>query len=524
MKIINLTILACILTLLSIPLTAKANTEDYDWRKIDRIGLYDKKSKKQIKRNIWKDYTQNEAVKALNNLPTRLTSSTYRELATRLLLSEASPSKEDITSPLLLAKRLEKLIYYGLFDEATELYQQITQNESLPVNFELSLINIQLTLTNGSLAPICLDVQASSAAFRDMPAWRELSDFCRLRFGSAEKIKMNELKFTHFPDFKNILQSDNVSISDLTSNLGTLIAFGDKRVSKQSYDNQARNINELPDLVIKLALKRPYSTNETYQCYAIEAVKRGIINIETLAKIYENAEFNDTALEAHAGEIALHPCDVPAYFYQLLNKADNEDKPTLINAMILTTESVPAQALSPMARLIKDYASDKSSPWRSSVILAVNDIPVSDSLLPLAIIQKQESLKKDTYLTWLKTDKNDLLLKDKSIDLAAPHYILQTLATKNINFTDSIKNKKYGNFFSLTYAKKSLGLGLGFNDFIAKAYDNDNHVLVITQLLGAVGHRDVQNMHPDVIAVILSGLKAYKLEKEAVATAFEYLQ
>lgn len=160
--------------------------DDFNWNTIDRMGLYDREHDSQIKRDIWNNYSQEQAVEALDILPNKLTSPSYRELAKRLLLSDAPKSKDGIESPALLAARLDKLISFGFLMDATELYQSAKESGDLPDNFELSMIDVQLTLAKSALAPVCLDIQASSSTFRDMPAWRELSDFCRLRFGSSE--------------------------------------------------------------------------------------------------------------------------------------------------------------------------------------------------------------------------------------------------------------------------------------------------------------------------------------------------
>ena len=512
--------------LLAIAIPAIAN-DDFDWNTIDRMGLYDRKHDSQIKRNIWDDYSQEQAIQALNILPNKLTSPSYRELAKRLLLSDAPKSKDDIDSPALLAKRLEKLISFGFLMEATELYQKAKDSGDLPDNFELSMIDVQLTLANGALAPVCLDVQASSSAFRDMPAWRELSNFCRLRFGSSEKIKLSDLKFENAPDLKNVLESDSIAIDTPQSNLGILVAFSDKRISDASYNAKANMAYNMPDLTIKMALNNAYVQNKTYQCYAIEAAKRGMIDTTELSNIYTNAKFSDETLSSDGGEITLHPCHIPAYFYQRLQKDEESHKEQLVNTLLSATTALPAYALSPMVDMIANNALPNNQ-WRASIILGALEKSIPDSfesnVEPLDSLSKNESLREKTFTEWLKNDIHQNIIKKNNIDLALLPYISSSLTSDNGNFTNNRKKIEYGKLFSLTYGKKSLYLGLGFNDYIETAHDNDDHVKVITSLLTLAAETDVKNFNPYDLSVILSGLKAYKLEKKAVALVFEYLQ
>lgn len=501
--------------------------DTFDWNAIDRIGLYDKNNDRQINRNIWNNHSQASAINILNNLPNKLTSPSYRELAKRLLLSESPKSNDRIDSPALLAKRLDILIAYGFLTEATELYQKAKNVSGAHDNFELSLIEVQLALANGALAPACLDIQASSGVFRDMTAWRELSDFCRLRFGNAGKIKLKDLKFEKTPELKYILENNSISIDTPQSNLGILIAFSDSLISEKNYNQKARDVSSMPDLAIKMATHKKHSKNEAYQCYVIEGAKRGLINTRGLSDLYKQMII-DINNDSDTGQVTLHPCNVPAYFYQKLNHGDIGNQDNLLNTMIRTTMDVPVVAILPFAQHItKAVKLDNDVLWRSNVIMALAGIPLSDqpnAIMPFIQLQKHESINKNNYTDWIKNHENSQHLDLRNIDHAILHYISQTLSEKKPNFDDFPNKYKYGNLFSLTYARKSLSLGLGFNDYIARTYRNDNHAMVITQILGAAGNHDFDVIAPNDITVILSGLKAYKLEKKAVALAYEYLQ
>ena len=76
----------------------------------------------------------------------------------------------------------------------------------------------------------------------------------------------------------------------------------------------------------------------------------------------------------------------------------------------------------------------------------------------------------------------------------------------------------------MTYAKKSLDLGLGMRDYMQIAYQDNKHAKVISSLLFLVGDKPVSTLNIDALTMILKGLKGYKLDKDAVSVAFEYLQ
>jgi len=513
------------------PVLAQDDTP-YDWQDIDRLGLYGRGDDRQIVRDIWDDYSQNHAVLLLDRLPNTLQSPAYRELAQRLLLSTASKSREDIDAPLLLAKRLEKLITLGLFDEAKDLMARLDEQFSdRPDDYHLDMIALKLSLIDGDLPAVCLDIRAAAAQYRDLPGWRDLADFCRLRYdNNGQKLSLRDIDFKTMPELKTVLISDSVDMDDLHSPLPLLIAFADQRLSQKSYVRQAKNIQDLPDLAVKLALNERYKTESTYLCYVIEAAQRGLINATELEDFYQQAPFSDDMLAAQNGEIALHPCHVPAYFYQRLARADNDDqRKSLTNIMLHATDPIRFYALIPLQSNIIQYA-DAENAWKANLIAGLMShhdeqiaLPESIIIPPLESLASQEMIRKKDYKNWFSDQNNRWLLKNRNIDPALLVYFSQTISERNANFKRFIEKSQYENLFSLTYAKKSLSLGLGYDDFIASAYDKNNHASVIVHILNRSGSYPVEMLDLQAITVILSALNAYKLDKEKLAIAFEYL-
>ena len=499
--------------------------DDFDWREIDRAGtLIDKNLR--VADNLWKNYTQAQAVAIIKRIPNITKSPAYTELARRFLLTSDTVSNESIDAPLLLAARLEKLIALGLINDAEALLNSVKH----PDNYELAQIKTQQKLLTDSLSSVCLDIQASSMNYRDMPAWRELGDFCKLRFDSGEKIKMGSMAFNNFPDLQKLLsQPDQIKLQNLNDNFSTFIAFNDGIITDEVYNRDARQLDSVTNLSIKIATKQEYAKQETYSCYIIEAANRGLITEETIEAAYKGKEFSETQLSNTSGRINLHPCDIPAYFYQRLNKNAGQDNINqFIDIAVRSGGKIPAQAFIPFRDIFQSYKGDDDyTKWRIANILGANgnQIPSSWTVTkPLIALQKNESLNQNEYLEWLKSRNNDFLSSIGINDPAEILYFSQALNSNKGNFKLNLDKYDYENLFSLTYGKKSLVLGLGFNDYIESQYENNNHTNVITSILYVAGKSDVRDLSPNDLGVIISGLKAYKLEKNAISLVLEYLQ
>ena len=523
-------LIICLFLLAFFPSLLHAQDTDFDWASIDRAGLYNNAEQGQIGKNIWKDYSQSEAIDTLSRLPSRLAEPVYRSLARKILLSSAPANDEELDAPTLLTKRLELLIQYGFFDEAEELIDSLPDDIDFTHNLEMALIKLQLSLLDGELAPACLDIQASSSQFRDMPAWRELADFCRYRFGSAEKIRMSEMQFRSYPALRSLLSDTALQLNSLNTT-EILLAHADNKLfaNAEAYNRQAKSLNDIPDLVVQLASQSGNSEQTAYQCYAIESVKRGLRDYDYLENTYKNAKFSDDLLSENSGQVTLHPCDIAAFFYQRIAKVSgDEDKSAIINALLKTTEAMPAIALVPLHEYMANATIMPELQWRAALIFGLDSANIPDSLLPTALplknIESRRKMGKDDYIEWLNVNRHERILHDNQTDIAAPLYLLQIINGDFNKLTNSDERDLYENIFSLTYEKKSLNLSLGFNGFMSEIYSNKDKITVLTRLLSLIGDNDISDYALEDVAVILSAFQAYKLEKEGVMLSFEYLQ
>lgn len=512
--------------------------DDNDWSKVNTLGLYHTPEDGQINDNIWRGYTFDKAVRTVSLMPHTLHSPAYRSAARKLLLSNAPSIQGSNESPALLAVRLQKLIDYGFFEEARTLYKKATSD--IPADYNLALIGIQMILAEGDLAPACLDIQASATLFRDTPAWHELSGFCRARFGTAGN--NNDREFKIYPALGRFLTSAPVSLSSFGSATETFIAFSDDKITPQFYNASARQMDKLSDLFVTLALDDKFKDNETYSCYSIEAAKRGIKNIDHLARLYQNQNFSVEDLQGRNGAVSMHPCAVPAFFYQRLNQAGRpaSEIATDINLLLDVTDSLSPYAMTPMADIIAEYytpAAPVMKDWRAALILAAagKDIPASwanvtnedgkthGMAMPLIHMQQANQVSTDEYLKWVQTLSSRPEFATPPMDYALPLYYLQSLTGQFNKLEGKPLSNDYEKLFSLTYSKKYLHSSIGTIGAIALAQRTKDVPGQITIALATAGKTDPGFVNPELVAGILATFKGLKLDKEEQVLAFDAL-
>lgn len=496
---------------------------------IDRVGLNISEQYDFLGDNHWQDYSQSDAIEALSRFPDILAEAEYRPLVKALLSSESRPFEEDLGAPSLLSKRLNLLIRYGFIEDAKNLLAFAEDRYDITKDTGLSLVRLKLSLLEGELAPVCLDIQASAEQFRDMPSWRELVKFCRYRFESETSINYDDLNFRNYPHLKYIL-ADTTSHTINYNDLEILAAYADNKLfDDQSYKTLAAETDTLRDLLILLASQKQFNHKDTHQCYVIEAVSRGLRDWQYLQESYGNVVFEDTILDNNSGQVTMHPCSVPAFFFQKIQAAETEiNRRNFLNAIFAATESMPVAALLPFADFITNTQISENHHWRAAIISAQANGTIPDSLLPIAMplkaILEKESLNESDYIEWANIESHENILEQSHIDIATPLYFLQIINGEINNLDNRYENNKYENIFPLTYEKKSLNLGLGFTGFMSALLDNRDPVAVLTRLMSLTAHNRIRDYSTKDAAVILSVLKAYKLEKEYVMLAFEYLQ
>jgi|GEM_PF-2458634 len=520
-------------TLCILPLSVQAQ-DVRDWSKINTFGLYNTFEEGQINANIWRGYTLDKAVHTVSLMPRTLRSPAYRSVARKFLLSNAPPVQNGKKSPDLLAIRLQKLIEYGFFGEAKQLYDNATQD--IPADYNLALTGIQMILADGDLAPACLDIQASSAIFGDIPAWQELFAYCRKRFGNDSR----DNEFRVYPLLGHLSTSAPISLSLLDSATETLIAFADKKITAQFYNTSARNMEQVSDLFVSLALDSAFKKNETYSCYAIEAARRGIKDIHYLSELYRIQPFNPEDLQGRNGAVSMHPCAVPAFFYQRLNQKGRSENELAVDVNLLldVTNNLSPYAMTPMADIIAShYIPDMPDmkDWRAGLILTAAGKTIPESwvnpihnnmptmVVPLGYMQKENQINTGVYQKWIQILSSLPEFANLPIDYGLPFYYLQNLTGQVNGLENKPIDVDYEKFFSLTYSKKYLHSSLGTIGAMAlakKAKDIPKQIIIA---LAAVGKADPSSVDPVLIAGVLTTFKGLKLEKEKQVLAFDAL-
>jgi hypothetical protein len=499
---------------------------------IDRIGTLTEAENGQISDNLWEGLSQKQASEHLNRLPNKLASPSYRALTRAVLLSDAPEQRDSIIAPALLLKRINLLIQYGLFEDAQALFNKAEAALDLSSNPDAALIPIKIALAEGgAIAAACLDIQALATNFSDNAQWQELSNFCRQRFASDNQ---ETVIYNAYPALGAMISEQPLDFKSLTS-LETLIAYADKKLFKESvYNNQARYLGGMSDLHIILGQDNFYQNEETHQCYVIEAAARGLIDADALAKHYVQVPLSQSLIDNNDGLVNMHPCHIPAFFYQKLQDTEAEDEnltdyqAQLVESFLNVTQSLPAYALTPFSDYLNSDKISSTLQWRASIIkgLAGKSIPESygTQVQPLRQIESQSLIRIEGYREWLDNEINRIFLDENNIDYAAIIKISQILNGEFNNLYGTKYNNDYENTFSLTYAKKSLHLGIGFESFMSRIYQSQADSDILTRLISLTGESGIKPYGLKEMAVILSVFKAYKLENNSVALAFEYLQ
>lgn len=515
-----------------------AHAQNSDWSTANTMGLYNTAEEGQLNDNIWKGYTLDKAVRTVSLMPHTLRSPAYRNAARKLLLSSAPPIDNSSTSPALLSARLQKLIDYGLLDEANTLYQQATQD--IPADYNLALIGIQMILAEGDLAPACLDIQASGTLFRDIDAWRDLTVFCRTRFGTEGSNRNHDYRV--YPSLNRLVSDAPISLSTLTSATETFIAFADNKISAQLYNASARNMGQLSDLFITLALSPKFAELETHSCYAIEATVRGIKDIDYLSKFYAAQNFNADDLQGKNSAVSMHPCAVPAFFYQRLSQEGRSASEMRqdINLLLDVSDSLSPYALAPVAdQIIAYYTPDTPGmdDWHAALAVAAAGKAIPEGwatttdgessmpamAMPLYNIQNANQINQDAYLQWVQTLSVQSNFVTPPMDYGLPLYYSQSVTGEFNKLENRNTYIDYEKLFSLTYSKKYLHSSLGTIDAMALALKSRDVPGLLTIALATAGKHQPGSVDPQLIAGILATLEALKLEKEKQVLAFDAL-
>ena len=414
------------------------------------------------------------------------------------------------------------LIQYGLFDEARDLFE-LAGNDATK-DFDLALMGIALTLTNAELSSACLDIKTLDNQFQNMPAWRELSHYCTARFDKKNTLSAADLKFEHYPLLESLLVGDLNYMPDDITLIEQLISFADSRISENLYEATAKSIEGANDLFVKLALNDTYKDNQTYQCYVIESAARGINGTDQLASLYQQMNFPDAMMAKKKQSVTMHPCAVPAFFFQRLSetKTPEIELPILLQSV----KGISIHALSPFAPYIENsYDLNGDFGWDASLILALNNkkLTTTDTNTPIVAITKNESMSQKQANQWKQHIDKRTKLTTQKFDTALPVYISR-INSGDFSYLDGDKDKfNYENLFSLTYNARSLHSGIGINDALSHAMDEDNIPRALLIALSSVGHAHPKDIHPNAIAVILSSFSEYKLYKEKHTLSIEAL-
>lgn len=296
----NIHLIIC--ALITIFFTSGANAQDTQY---ESMGLFDAGHKYSLGTGLYHQSSRAALTKLLEQTPTSQWITLERTINHFLLTTaDASAIKNDITVPAgkdLFTLRLNALLKRGLnkqaFDLFTKIPNEITQ-ESLAYTGVMSM------LLNKEKALACLETKTLLPRFKDKPFWQELDAYCTLSLSTQpHKAEQETIANSNKRIIESILSSTDFKFEYTPNTFATLspleraLLTADNRITLQNAykDTPAQHIAPL--------LQQSYLSEKTRTLLTMQAIKHGIIEINSLTHLYETLNTKDSPVEG-IGEIA----------------------------------------------------------------------------------------------------------------------------------------------------------------------------------------------------------------------------
>ncbi len=151
-----------------------------DLKSIESLGLYDSPKDGSLGRDLWDNSRRSEIQYLLERLPEPGKSPVHRNLvmATLLTSAQASLINNDVQPEPgrdLLTLRLEKLIEFGAYKQAFELYTKLGREPYAP---ELAKAGILSMLFNGEKSLACLEYKTVQDRDFTGEFWNDIARYC----------------------------------------------------------------------------------------------------------------------------------------------------------------------------------------------------------------------------------------------------------------------------------------------------------------------------------------------------------
>jgi hypothetical protein len=150
------------------------------YESIESLGLYDSPKDGSLGRDLWDNSRRSEIQYLLERMPAPGSSPVHRQLVMATLLTEASANLIENDVPPepgkdLLTLRLEKLIEFGAYKQAFELYSSLNREPYAP---ELARAGILAMMFNGEKSLACLEYKTVQDRDFSGSFWADMALYC----------------------------------------------------------------------------------------------------------------------------------------------------------------------------------------------------------------------------------------------------------------------------------------------------------------------------------------------------------
>jgi hypothetical protein len=252
--------------------------------------------------DLWRGTERRVVEQLLPRLPGMMHSAGMRNLARRLLLSNAAaPTERPDAAPSrrvnLLALRIDRLAAMGDYPGLSALLQVVPQRyDDEPV----ARARIEALLLQGRTAEACTEVRPGVAAHRGNPYWRKALVFCQILSGEADEASLGvallreegeqqDPAFFQLADNLTGLSGGALSVWPHSALHFAMLQAVGQPLPDEMLDEMS------PGLLVSLA-NTPANGLEQRAQAAERAVSLGLLHPDELADIYDSYEFSAAQL------------------------------------------------------------------------------------------------------------------------------------------------------------------------------------------------------------------------------------
>lgn len=503
---------------------------EVNFKKLESLGIKSTIAKGSIGRDVWHSMKRSNIISALEALSPDIGSRTVTKLSIRTLLSsnDASLITNDVEPEPgkdLFSLRIKKLLEFGLFEEAVEMYALLRDDAYHP---DLAKSGVLAMLGNGELSLACLESRAFEERFSALEFWQDMNEFCSFILKDAEdgeaKPKIDDLsdnpvikKIVSNPDFTVSYNSPDVFKRYDT--LGVTALFAAKRVRYTELGKV--RITKIPSRDIGLMLADSSLPENYHFPLVVESVRRGLKDADAIDPFFPRPRRGKSDTTSSPEDFG-NWRDLPEIYKVAVNSPKGNERWKWLSQAVEVTPYSKWPSLFPFVRMINDSSppsdiSAESSKKILSLLLYADQKPdhkwkklfsdfsesreknisSSDSLISIA----SDIMNNSANLHSL-TEENSVNLKDFQIEL-----VIQLMKALDISYVNRVETgMPYEKGKGLTFSKDYVMPSVILLDFLDRSTNDKllgGEILFSAIVLEKAAPSD---LYPGVVHRLVKGL------------------